>query len=556
MSIRSSKFFLLSLSGTLLLAACSQPGTPPEIKVPPVVTVQTVQVTGVVSVARAGEAVAGATVSVEGETTKTTTDANGRYALAVPVTASKYRNLLITKADYASTRVENVDVSAPQVLNEILQRSFDPALPSTPPKVTVVRQTKNDKGEVTSSAPFVDGDTIDVSSPTSPALFLEVTTTTASPDLNGPATGIASVGAEAGSSGYLNNGRTRVLLSQLTGSDTFTFKAADLAAFSGNTDIHINIYDYNGNRTHLIRHVKVGSAAVTGAVIAPTNLAPLAITFADTATYGKLSQNPQVADALSAWVKTGNATGLRTLNQASAQGVSPQLLTPQAAEAGTVTWVDVNFKYDPAAPQPRSFELYRSLDGKKTYSKVLSAAPARVLKDAKKPETGLFLMRDNSAELTPGTEVSYKVRAVSDAGGQDSEATSVTPLGRYSIELGAPGRAATGVDTQPIFRWKTRGASDKEALLLLLLDRTQAEGKSSQWESDVSDSSSVIYNADWLARTPYLQPFHAYDWQLAGVTYNTAKTAYSVGADYFNVLGITANPVKSGPINEFVTGGY
>ena len=536
MSIRSSKFFLLSLSGALLLAACSQPGTPPEIKVPPVVTVQTVQVAGVVSLSRAGEAVAGATVSVEGEATKSTTDASGRYALAIPVTGSKYRNLLITKPDYASTRVENVDISAPQVLDEILRRSFDPALPSTPPTVTT---------DLADGATVGDKD-----------LAIKVTTVTALPDVNGPATGIASVGAEAGNSGYLNNGRTRSLISQLTGSDTFTFKAADLAAFKGDTDIHINIYDYNGNRTHLIRHVKVASAAAAGALIAPTNLAPLAITFADTATYGALSQNPQTADAISAWVKTGDVAKLRALNQASTQASLPQLLTPQAANAGTVTWVDVNFAYDPAVAQPRSFELYRSLDGKKTYSKVLSAAPTRVLKDAKKPETGLFLMRDNSAQLTPGTEVSYKVRAVSDAGSQDSEAISVTPLGRYSIELGAPNQAATGVDTQPIFRWKTSGGSDKEALLLLLLDRTQAEGKPVQWQSDVSDSSSVIYNANGLALTPYLQPFHAYDWQLAGVTYNTAKTAYSVGADYFNVLGVTANPVKSGPINEFVTGGY
>ncbi len=529
MSIRSSKFFLLTLSGALLLAGCGGGGNP----APAVVTVQ---VAGVVSLSRAGEAVAGATVSVEGEATKATTDASGRYALAIPVTGSKYRNLLITKPDYASTRVENVDISAPQVLDEILRRSFRPDLPSTPPTVTT---------DLADGATVGDKD-----------LAIKVTTVTAAPDLNGPATGIASVGTEAGNSGYLNNGRTRSVLATLTGSDTFTFKAADLAAFSGNTDIHINIYDFNGNRTHLIKHVKVGSAAAAGAVIAPTNLAPLAITFADTATYGALGQNPQAADALSAWIKTGDFAKLRALSQASVQATSPQVLTSQAASTGTVMWVDVNFAYDPAAPQPRSFELYRSLDGKKTYSKVLSAAPTRVLKDAKKPETGLFLMRDNSAELTPGTEVSYKVRAVSDAGSQDSEATSVTPLGRYTLELGAPNQAATGVDTQPIFRWKTSGGSDKEALLLLLLDRTQAEGKATQWQSDVSDSSSVIYNANGLAQTPYLQPFHAYEWQLAGVTFNTAKTAYSVGADFFNVFGITANPVETGPIHEFVTGGY
>ena len=43
---------------------------------------------------------------------------------------------------------------------------------------------------------------------------------------------------------------------------------------------------------------------------------------------------------------------------------------------------------------------------------------------------------------------------------------------------------------------------------------------------------------------------------MAAVTYNTDETAFSVGADFFNVFGITANPVEGGPINEFVTGGY
>ena len=547
---RSAPFFLLSISGALLLAACNEISLPPPVVPPP--PVATTQVSGTVSMARAGEAVAGATISAEGTTATTTTDASGHYALTVPVTT---KNLLIAKANYASTRVENIDASAPLVLDEILRPSFDPDLPATPPTVTVARQTQDDKGKVTSSVPFVDGATIDVSSATSPSLFLEVKTTTASPDLNGPATGIASIGAEAGSSGYLNAGRTRVLLSALKSTDLFTFKASDFASFSGKVDIHINIYDHNGNRTHLIRHVTVTNSAANSAVVAPTDLAPLAITFADTATYGALSVQPQTGAAFQQWAKSGSTAALKDLASQikSEQMNRPQGLTPQSAAPGTVLWVDVSFKYDPAAPAPRSFELYRSFDGA-TYSKVLTATPTKVLVDPKKP--GVFVMRDNSAQLTPGVKTTYLVRAVSDSATKDSAVTTVTPLGRYDVQLGGPAQGATGVETKPVFRWKTTGASDKELLALLLLDRNQAEGKTAQWQSDVTGKTSAVYNFDGAALTPYLQPFHAYDWQMAAVTYNTDETAFSVGADFFNVFGITANPVEGGPINEFVTGGY
>jgi len=523
-SIRSSRFLLLAASASLLAACNSAP-----------IPVPSTTLSGVIVSQRAGEALAGATVSVEGSTVTATTDASGHYTLSVPNTT---KNVVISKADYASTRVENIDASAPLVLDEILRPSFDPALPTTPPTVTT---------DLQDGAVVGGGD-----------LNIQVTTTPASPDLNGPATGIASIGVDAGSSGYLNAGRARVALTALKSQDTFTFKAADFAGFNGNTDIHIDVYDHNGNRTHLIRHVKVNTAAVTGAVAAPTGLTPLAITFADTATFGPLSTSPQSSEWLKQWAKTGDTAKLKALAaQAWKSGtLNTQAITPQAAPAGTVMWVDVNFKYDPAAPAPRSFELYRSLDGGQTFSKVLTAQPSKVLVDATKPTSGQYVMRDNSGQLTPGVQATYKVRAVSDASGQDSATTSVTPLGRYVLTLGAPAQAATGVDTQPIFRWSTSGASDKEALVLLVLDRTQAEGRITQWQSEVSGKTSAIYNYDAAALTPYLQPFHAYDWQLAGATYNTDETAFSIGADFFNVLGLTANPVEGGPINEFVTGGY
>ncbi|WP_188964295.1 carboxypeptidase regulatory-like domain-containing protein [Deinococcus aquiradiocola] len=512
MSIRSSRVLLLALSASLL-AACNSGTSAPEVTL-----------SGVLSLSRAGEAVAGATVKVGDTGPQTTTDASGHYTLNIPANSGAVA-LTFTKAGYASTRVENVDPASMPVVDEILQASLNPDLPSTPPTVTL---------------DLADGATVGADD-----LKIQVKTTTASPDLNGPTSGIASLGVDAGSSGYLNAGRARAFVASLKGDDTFTLKASDIAAYSGNLDVHVAVYDFNGNRTHVIRHVKVAATSVAKAVVAPTDLSPTAITFADTATYGALGTSPLASSALKNFVK-GDAATLKGL-AVQRSGT----LTPQAADSGTVMWVDVAFKYDPAAPLPRSFELYRSSDAQ-NYTRVLTATPAKVAQDDK----GNYLIRDNSAQLTPGTRYTYRVRAVSDTATQDSAVTTVTPLGRYTITLGAPAQGSTGVETAPIFRWKTGGASDKEALLLLVLDRTQAEGKSFQWQSDVSGKTSAVYDNDGRALTPYLQPFHAYDWQMAGMTYNTDQTAFSIGADFFNALGIVSNPVKGGPVNEFVTGGY
>ncbi|MFC4456458.1 carboxypeptidase-like regulatory domain-containing protein [Deinococcus sonorensis] len=525
--------------GMLLLTGCMG-STPPEA---------TVKVSGTVSVARAGEAVAGATVSVDGTKVSTTTDANGHYSVDVPVSR---HTLVIHKDGYASTRVENFTTTAPQTLDEILQRSFDPDLPTTPPTVTLSRQTLDAKGKVTSEVPLKDGDTIDVTGDKPLDLNVGVKTTTASPDVNGVYGGIASLEVDAGSSGFLNAGRTRSLNLTPSGNDTFTFTASDFAAFKGTVDLHVSMYDFNGNRTHVIRHLKLNTVANAGALVAPTKVAPTAITFADTATYGALGKNPQTATLLKRWVQTHDSAALKALSS-TARSTTGRL-TPQAAPTGTVMWVDVNFEYTGTAA-PRTFELDRSLDGGKTYTKVLSATPAKAMVDPKDASAG-YVLRDNSSQLTPGVKTTYRVRAVSDAGTKDSDEKSVTPLGRYSVELLSPGQADTGVDTAPIFRWRTSGASDVENLLLLVEDRTQAEGNSDQWLSDVSGMNSATYDFDGSALTKYLQPFHAYDWQMAAVTNSKDNTAFSVGADFFNLFGVTANPIERGPVNEFVTGGY
>lgn len=522
-------FPVMGLMGALLLASCNQPNPAP-------VPVSTVNLNGVVSVGRAGAAIEGATVSLVGTDRKATTDADGRFTLAVPTSESDSADVLITKEGYAATRVENLRVTATQNnIEEILQRSFDPNLPSIPPTVTVDLQ---------------DGATVGGAD-----LEIKVTTTTASPDLNGPTTGIVAFEVPAGSSGFLNAGRTRVAQFALDGDDTFKIPAASLSAYRGDVDVHVSVYDFNGNRTRIVRRVKVSNAATDATVIAPSNVAPSAVTFASTATFGALSKVPDVAAGLKAFAN-GDRTALNRL--AATPGVVPGTndVTPQAAPDETVMWVDVNFNYPPTSPAPRAFELLRSFDGA-TYEKVLTVRPAsvKIAPAQGQPDTGAYVIRDTSSRLTPGVKTYYKVRAVG-ANTADSADVNVTPLDRYRVELISPTQGATGVDRTPIFRWKTQGGSDVEVASIILFDRTQAEGSSVQWQSDdIVGEQAAPYNVDGRARTAALQPLHAYDWQLAAITFNEDQTAFSIGADFFNVYGVTGFPVEAGPVHEFITGG-
>ena len=83
MSIRSSRFLLLVASASLLAACNSAP-----------IPVPSTTLSGVIVSQRAGEALAGATVSVEGSTVTATTDASGHYTLSVPNTT---KNVVISK---------------------------------------------------------------------------------------------------------------------------------------------------------------------------------------------------------------------------------------------------------------------------------------------------------------------------------------------------------------------------------------------------------------------------------------------------------------------------
>lgn len=501
----------MGLLGTLALGSCGTTSTP---------TTQ-YDVTGTVSQGRAQSAVSG--VSVGTGAVSGTTDADGTFS--VKMTADQ-KDLLFSKSGFASTLIQNLDATQAQNLDVILRPAFDPSLPATPPTVTV---------------DLIDGATVGGDD-----LTVKLNVTVAAPDRNAMFSGIASIGNAAGTSGYLNAGRVRRTFGNpRTTEQSVTFSKADFAAFKGKVDIHFVVYDVNGNRTDVIRHVNVESEANASAISAPKNVEPFAVTFADDATFGAMSTSPEAVNAL----RAGKLPRAEALKAAT----SVNTLLPQAAPAGHSLWVDVDFNADGAAP--RAFELWRSLDGT-AFTRVLTASPASVLLDE---DTGLYRMRDTGAALKAGQKVYYRVRAVSDAGTADSDVQDVTPLGAFSVALTSPVQGTTGVDRAPVFRWTTTGAAAQSRYYVVVQDRTQADSLTLAWLSaQLKDQTQAIYNADGRAALARLQPYHAYDWQLAALTLSADGRAVSLAADFLNLFQLSPSAsaaARSGPVNEFVTGG-
>lgn len=533
-----SKYAALALGLTVILTACGggTGSTPPTDGSKPPVTTEQVSVKGAVAQGRSQEAVSGATVTVKGGGT-TQTDSNGLFTVSAPKGLTE---VTITKPGYASTRVLGLNTAETTQIEEILRPAFDPRATTTPPTMSLT-VLEGSAADPKNWRPLATGEVLNTYGED---ITVGVKVNVDSPEMNTFKTGVAALEVSGGTSGYLNTGLTRNFFGDPRGDTTsFTFKASELAAFKGRVNLHVTAYDLNGNRVHLIQPLNVLSPDNSNLVTNPLNIEATAVTFGDNLTFGAQSISPQASAALMEQISTLRGEDMDRLN-----------ITPQAAPDDASLWVDVTFDY-PSKDLPRAFELWRSFDGKE-FTKVMTSAPARVTS-----EDG-YLMRDTSPLLTPGKEVFYRVRAVSDSkqqAGSDSGVASTTPLPRYTVKLIAPAQAQTYVGLTPTFTWESTGASSHTISRVVVLDRVQAEGSSIAWLSrNVNDKNTAVYNFDSRAVQKQLQPYHAYEWQLASITANEDFSAIAVAADYFNVFGLfpsAKTSVQSGPVHEFVTGG-
>lgn len=522
-------------------------------------------VTGYVANRKAGTAVEGTTVRVEGTTLSATTDGNGFYSILAP---EGFVTLTFNQEDYAESRVEGLRVEAggETEYSTIQFEDYDPALPNEAPALdTSVANGDTLTGEETRDE---EGLLVDE------RITFTISGATVNQEENGFYFVSAGLSNSRGNSGYLNASVPGESFDSITDPTFEEEVSVSSFGFDGETSLHIIGYDQNRNRTEVIRYVTVETNFSGGGTVNEvTELDPVAITFGDTSVFGTLSVTSDfdITELVEAMQK-GDSEAFK--EQARAVTPTSGNLQTQAFLDEVITWVDLTFVYefDPAtfSDIPTAFEIFRRLGDEEEFRSIgrVDAVAAyvgdlfAVENPADAEDPFLFLFRDATPGLQADLEATYRVEAVTGETRTSSETASVTPLSAFDVTADSPANSASGVPTSPTYEMTFIDRSDFIVYGVVVLDRLHAEGNFVEWlwldgvilPDDTATTASVEHNVDGTATLEDLQPYHAYDWQPVAVTINADFNAFSIGADFFSLFGVTPFGVTDGPVNSFITG--
>ena len=521
-------------------------------------------VSGYVVNRKAGTALEGTTVTVDGVGEVATTNEDGFYSFEAP---AGLHTLTFTQDGYATARVEGLAVETGEETrySTIQQQIFDPFLPVEPPSLSVN----------VSNGDLLTGDAEDN------AFTVTISGEVVNPNVNGFTFIDISLSQPGGSSGYLNQFVPQQRLFSFEGGPTEVPLSA--TGFNNATTLHVIGYDLNQNRTELIRYVTVNSNANASVDLGDIeNVSAQAVTFGDTGVFGTQSVSaqtategvglatvtgPTAADLLKA-AQTSDVSGLR--EQAEALKENAGRLSPQGFLDEAITWVDLTYEYDFSAGNfPAAFEVFRKLEGEGDFYSIgrvsvgqayigdLFDAQGQVNENAQAPY--LFGFRDASPALQAGLTATYRVEAVAGDEREASDTASTTPLPTFFVNAVSPSNGATGVSVLPNYVLSFEDRSDVVFFGVLVLDRVHADDNFFEWVAAffADDTGltqvAIPHNFNGGANTETLQPYHAYDWQPIAITARADGTALSVAADFYDLFGVGFG-VEDGPVNTFVTG--
>ncbi len=332
------------------------------------------QISGTVVNATGGEPVAGSRVEIQGQETgfSTVVHTDGRGQFEARVEPDRY-TIDATKSGYGDSRVINLGVQQSTDIRIVQREVFNPDWPTQPPEVDL--QGVGDGNAFQGKIPY----RIQAEGPNT-------------------ITSIYAALDKVPGSSFMTAPRAFFSETPTTGNQEMDPR---LFSAHGPTTFHAVVYDVNGNRTHLIRHINV--VPPEGELTPPQEPHAMAVTLG--------------------------------------QQIEFYGLKGQAAPVDGNVYVTVNWKPSDAAGLT-GYRVYRSFDGS-TFEAV------------GKVHAGRTQFRDGSGELQVGKTAYYKVTAL--RGGTESDATDVVsaePLEPFSVQLISPTDEATHVSRQPTFKWR------------------------------------------------------------------------------------------------------
>ena len=218
-----------------------------------------------------------------------------------------------------------------------------------------------------------------------------------------------------------------------------------IKGFSGETDFHVVVYDYNDNRVDKVFYLNIlGQQADEVKIFQPMKWS----TIGDYVNLEAVTRN----DGVEFYV---NDPILESKNYKllKKMGKMKPLAAPENCNLWVnVWWIDYNTAVDEGLIDPASYDMpdgyniYRSFDGIK-YEKI-----GFVKQDAINPTTEFI---DKSALLEPGKKVWYKVSSVyGDLESTPVDLGSVVPLDTFDVILVNPKDGDTNVSRNPVFKWR------------------------------------------------------------------------------------------------------
>lgn len=446
------------------------------------------EVTGRITDGRAGPAVAGVTVTVvqdDVESASTETDSDGRYSLLVD--AGVKVDLVAAKAGMAGSRFQGVVVSAGESFRAdmVMKKPEVTGWDTTPPSLTVTGVSWNE------TIYGIVGISVDLGVAQEPGkIYIDF-------------------GAE--SPGYVfPSGSSSAAL------DTRRYP-------DGPSFINITAYDQNNNFVTTRIPVTIANDSSTGVpLVMRKPVQALAITLGDDMQMDSLARPGSSLDLY-----------LRQNKFPQAQ----RDFSIAAAEERSACYVKLWWEEE--------FAPGSGFGGYNVYRSSFANGPWRRLGTAYDTEEGGYNFFDRTSDVTPGAPSYYQVVPYS-SGGKEGEGQrqSVTPLGRFELNLTTPEHGTTGVSLHPTLEWSHNGLeADFYYYELSLLSVAEDPLRKTQTKLSTADKNrtSVVYDNTWEGcfslqnnwvyqwDVTCAEAFVLYDYKIAGEETIIYSAAYSLG---------------------------